>query len=177
MTLAIVELELTPGLWTPHAQILCVGCHGGLWPNGTHLDAKRFRKQPLDPNMDSAIAVCDECGKSIWMDYKVAWEQRIVLALKDKGLDADMSQTGGMCSAATLLLDGDEDGGQKYVMITESEDNERPLNDPTFVVGYYHEKNPYGDDVEGEYGDDVPLPLAEAVALVEKIAKEGGFYV
>ena len=36
-----------------------------------------------------------------------------------------MSQTGGMCSAAELLLDSDEDGGHKYVMITWSEDTRR----------------------------------------------------
>ena len=175
MTLAITELELTPGLWTPHGAILCVDCHGWKWPNGITIDPVRFRKQPLDPNMDTAIAVCDKCGKSIWMDYKVAWEQKIVLALKDRGLGvARMDQTGGMCSAAGLYLDGDEDGGCKYVWITESEDPDRPHGDPTFIVGFYHEENPYGDDVEGEYGDDVPLAFNAAIALVEKIVKEGG---
>lgn len=179
MTLTITELELTPGIWTPHASILCLVCHnkrhGGTWGFGsnTPIDEERFEPVPLDDDCnDTTIAKCDECGKDIWMVYKIAWEQKIVAALKEKGLDAHMSQTGGMCSAAELILDGDEDGGQKYVWITESEDVDRPHNDPTFMVGFYHCENPYGDDAEGE--DYEILPLNEAVALVEKIVKAGG---
>jgi hypothetical protein len=175
MTLTIEELRLTPGIWTPWAQILCFECHGDRALQTT-LDPERFKEQPLDDKMDSAIAVCDECGKDVWMVYKIAWEQKIVAALKEKGHKAVMEQTGGMCSAAGMYLTSDEDGGQKYVWITESEDTDRPHDDPTFVVGYYHIENPYGDDVEGEYGDDVALPFDEAIALIEKIVKEGGFY-
>jgi hypothetical protein len=173
MTVAITELELTPGIWTPWAQILCFECHGDKAMQ-TKLNPERFKEQPLDDEMDSAIAVCDKCGKSIWMDYKVAWEQKVVLALREKGFEkAGMDQTGGMCSAANVPLTSDEDGGHKYVLITESEDPDQPHGDPTFMVGYYHERNPYGDDVEGEYGDDVPLAFDDTIALVERIAKAG----
>ncbi len=179
---SIVELELTPGIWTPHGRILCVVCHGKLY-GGTldsrsnePIDDDRFEPVPLDDDdcNNTDIAVCDECGKDVWMVYKIAWEQKIVAALKEKGHDAHMSQTGGMCSAAELILDSDEDGGQKYVWITESEDVGRPHNDPTFMVGYYHCENPYGDDAEGE--DYSVLPFAEAVALAETIMKEGGLH-
>lgn len=169
--LTITELELTPGIWTPGAAILCFDCHGPTAMRTT-LDPERFAEQPLDPEMDSAIAVCDKCGKQIWMDCKIAWEQKIVAALREKGFEkAGMDQTGGMCSAAGLYLDSDEDGGQKYIWITESDDCERPHDDPTFYVGYFHCENPYGDDAEGE--DYEVLPFDEAVAYVEKLAKAG----
>lgn len=168
---SIIELELPVGIWTPHAAILCIDCHGDAFRSGKKLDAELFKKQPVDQNSDDEIAVCDGCGKDIWMDGKVAKEQRIVRALKGKGLDARMQQTGGMCSAAEIILDSDEDGGQKYVWITWSEDTRREPNDPTFMVGFYHCENPYGDDAEGE--DYSILPFDEAVALAEKIVKEG----
>ena len=171
---SITELELPIGIWTPWAQILCAECHGDEGLSGRKLDMRQFEKQPLDPNGWHEIAICDDCGKSIWMDFKIAWEQKIVRALKEKGHDtAAMSQTGGMCSAADLVLGSDEDGGQKNVWITESEDTERPRHDPTFFVGYYHIENPYGDDVEGEYSD--ALTFDEAITLVEKTVKEGRF--
>jgi hypothetical protein len=175
--LTITELELTPGIWTPQAQIRCVVCHmadtDGRWSRSHDelIDDERFKEQPLDDSMDSDVAVCDECGKAIWMNYKIAREQKVVAALKERGIKATMDQTGGMCSAASVYLDSDEDGGQKHIMVTESEDVDRPHDDPTFVVGYYHYENPYGDDVEGE--DYSILPLNEAVDLVAKIVKEG----
>jgi hypothetical protein len=176
--LTITELELTPGLWRPDATISCFECHckqmgGPVWGWGTPppMDPERFKEQPLDDAMDSAIGHCNECGKAIWMPYKISWEQKVVAALKERGIKAVMDQTGGMCSAASVYLDSDEGGGQKHIMITESEDVDRPHDDPTFVVGYYHYENPYGDDVEGE--DYSILPLNEAVDLVAKIVKEG----
>jgi hypothetical protein len=175
--MTIEELHLTPGIWTPWAQILCFDCHGNKAMQTT-LNPERFKEQPLDPKMDSAIAVCDKCGKDVWMDYKIAWEQKLVATLRDRGhKNAAMDQTGGMCSAVNLPLDSDEDGGHKYVMITELEDPNRPHGDPTFIVGFYHEENPYGDDVEGEYGDDIPLTFDGTIEVVEKIVKEGGLYV
>jgi len=180
MTLTITELELTPGIWTPHAAILCLVCHnkafGGTVDPRTHIDIEddRFDPVPLpdDDCNNTDIAICDDCGKHVWMVYKIAWEQRIVKALKEKGYDkAGMDQTGGMCSAAGLYLDSDEDGGQKNVWITESEDVDRPHDDPTFYVGYYHYENPYGDDVEGE--DCGICTFDETIALVEKIVKAG----
>lgn len=173
MTLTITELELTPGIWTPGGQILCVECHGPNWAfSGDPLDMERYKEQPLDDAADSAIALCDECGKSVWMVYKIAWEQKIVHALRSRGFEkAGMDQTGGMCSAAGLYLDGDEDGGQKYIWITESEDTDRPHDAPTFLVGWFHYENPYGDDAEGE--DYEVLPFDEAVDYVEKLAKAG----
>jgi hypothetical protein len=174
--LTITELELTPGVWTPAAQILCIPCYkksGRVWAMGAkeELDDERFKEQPLDDAMDSTVAECSECGKDIWMPYKISWEQKIVAALKEKGFDARMEQTGGMCSAAALYLPGDEDGGQKYVWITESEDCDQPHNAPSFIVGFYHIENPYGDDIEGDY--ETCASFSEAVALVEKIVKEG----
>jgi hypothetical protein len=175
--LTITELELTPGIWTPQAKIHCVVCHmaqtDGRWSRDHDglINDERFKEQPLDDAMDSTVGVCDECGKSIWMPYKIAWEQKVVAALKKKGHhDARMEQTGGMCSAAGLYLPGDEDGGQKYVWVTESEED-TGHDTPTFLVGYYHIENPYGDDAEGE--DCVTCTFDEAVALTEKIAKEG----
>ena len=176
-SLTITELELTPGIWTPHAAILCLVCHkklfGGKWGFGsdTDIEDERFEPVPLDDEMDSAIAICDQCGKHVWMDYKIAWEQKVVHALLAKGHKATMDQTGGMCSAASLYLDSDEDGGQKHILITESDDGDTPHNEPMFVVGYYHYENPYGDDAEGE--DYEVLPFDEAVAYAVKIAKEG----
>lgn len=177
--LTITELELTPGIWTPHAQVICVVCHmaknDGRWGLGNDelIDDERFKEQPLDDSMDSDVACCDDCGKAIWMPYKIAWEQKVVTALKGRGLDARMSQTGGMCSAAELALPGDEDGGYKYVWITESEDVDTPHDAPTFMVGFYHERQDGDRDSDG--GEYTILPFAEAVALVEKIYKEGRF--
>jgi hypothetical protein len=167
--LTIIELELTPAIWTPQAQILCAICHnkghGGTWGFGSE-------EQPLDDAMDQTVGFCDECGKFIWMPYKMAWEQKIVHALKEKGLDARMAQTGGMCSAAELFLLGDEDGGHKYVWITESEDVDTPHDAPTFMVGFYHEQKDGEWDSDSEY---TILPFDEAIALVQKIYKEGRF--
>jgi hypothetical protein len=173
--LTITELELTPGVWTPGAQILCIPCYkksGRVWATGAkeELDDERFKEQPLDDAMDSTIAHCGECGKDVWMPYKISWEQKIVAALREKGFDARMEQTGGMCSAAALYLPGDEDGGQKYIWITESEED-TGHDSPTFLVGFYHIENPYGEDAEGE--DYSVCTFAEAVALAEKIYKEG----
>ena len=177
MTLTITELELTPGIWTPHGAILCVVCHkklfGGSWGFGseTLIDEERFGPFPLpdDDCNNTDIAVCDECGKDVWMVYKIAWEQKIVAALKEKGIDATMDQTGGMCSAASVYLQSDE----KHVMITESEDTVRPHNFPTFCVSYFHYENPYGDDAEGE--DYEILSFDKAVAYAEKIVKAGRY--
>lgn len=177
--LAITELELTPGIWTPHAAILCLVCHkkafGGKWGFGSVVDIEddRFEPVPLDDEMDSTVAHCDECGKAIWMNYTIAWEQRAVAALKEKGyVNAHMSQTGGMCSAAELLLDSDEDGGCKFIWITESEDVDRPHNDPTFLVGFYTND---GHDNEEMEGAEDPLTLDEAVAKAEAIWKAGRY--
>ena len=177
--LAITELQLPRGIWTPHAAVLCFECHG---PNAgaNRLDAERYEPHTIDEEqergwLDPWDAVCDQCGKTIWMDYKIAWEQKVVAALKEKGhKKAAMDQTGGMCSAAGLYLDSDEDGGQKHIMITECDDGVEDPNNPLFFVSFFHYKNPYGDDAEGE--DYATCTFDEAVALVEKIAKEGGLY-
>jgi hypothetical protein len=171
--MTIEELQLTTGIWTPHAAILCPTCHGA-YRGGS---PKCYEPHCIDVEkeigyVDPWDAVCDKCGKTIWMDYKIAWEQRIVAALKERGFEkAGMDQTGGMCSAAGLPLDGDEDGGYKHVWITECDDVVEDANKPLFFVGFYHTENPYGEDVEGE--DYETCTFDKAVALVEKIAKLG----
>jgi len=176
MTLAITELELTPGLWRPDAKVICFDCHcedmnGPVrgWGREGNFDAANYAERPLAEDSWEDVAVCDVCGKSIWMDVKIALEQKIVNALKDLDfVNVGMQQTGGMCSAAELWLESDEDGGMKYVWIVWDEEDR---NDPKFAVGFFHIENPYGDDWEGEDGE--VLPFTEAVDYAEKLYKAG----
>jgi len=171
MTLTIEELQLTTGIWTPHAAVLCPTCHGA-YRGGS---PQCYEKHDIDTEkeigyVDPWDATCDKCGKTIWMDYKIAWEQRIVKALQERGIDrAGMEQTGGMCSAAGVYLLADEDGGDKHVWITEAE-ADGP--EPSFYIGFYHFFNG-GEGDEETYKDD-PVSFNEAVELCERIVKEGG---
>jgi uncharacterized protein (DUF779 family) len=172
--MTIEELQLTTGIWTPHAAVLCFHCHGA-YRGGS---PQCYEDHNIDTEkeigyVDPWDAVCDKCGKTIWMDYKIAWEQRIAKALQQRGHEkAGMDQTGGMCSAAGLYLDGDEDGGQKHIMITECDDTVEDPNNPLFYIGFYH----YFKHADGDYEEfkEKAVSFTEAIELCERIVKEGG---
>lgn len=109
-----------PGMWTPHADILCIVCHGGrLLPRGADYPYPEY------------LGACDECGEPLLLDRDLAREQTCKVQLQHHGLNAMMSQTGGMCSAVHVDLREREAQTEHYLLITSGEESDN------FVIGEY----------------------------------------
>ncbi|MBR5259365.1 MAG: hypothetical protein IKV48_02675, partial [Eggerthellaceae bacterium] len=91
------------GVWTPWAQVLCYDCHGNENLPNPKTDEEWARMTAPRPVADgNAITSCDNCGAHVQMDESVAYEHELVLALRERGFDAEMRQTGGMVSACGI---------------------------------------------------------------------------
>lgn len=99
------------GVWTPAAAVWCVECHGPNFP-GKQFDtsSKEWEETINDVytlNVGQAITTCRKCGNVIIIRDSVAEENNLVLRLQKLGIDAEMTQTGGMNSACEVnRMDG-----------------------------------------------------------------------
>lgn len=103
----IQTIKAKTGIWTPWAQVLCMDCHGTIVDNKGMLSEGTLKTyNELRPLQEfNTITTCDKCKCEIQMDDGIAEEHNIVLALQALGFKANMDQTGGMCSAASVDLD------------------------------------------------------------------------
>ena len=99
------------GVWTPWAQCLCFECHTNeRLPKPKSEEEWRRITQPQELRRINAVTFCDRCGTDIQVNKSVAYEHNLAAALKERGFAAEMAQTGGMHSAACLLVSDQEYG-------------------------------------------------------------------
>ncbi len=139
-----------PGVWTPHAEILCITCHG---------DAE-FHAAKSDTGFWNYLGACDECGKSVRLTKDLAREQWCTMELQRHGMNAEMAQTGGMCSAVRVDLREREAQSEHYLLITTGEESEN------WIIGEYidDECEPLHDWQRGSVDDVVHLCVSIADA-------------
>lgn len=143
-------IDVLNGIWMPSAAVLCYECHGNEFPNWKLIDGKlnncsrqlsedewSYSTTPHKLADGNGITQCDKCWRDVQVMDSVALEHNIVLALKERGIEAVMEQTGGMNSAAYVEMNnytfnaktGEE---SNYLMVTYNTDG-----DETFMVGHY----------------------------------------
>lgn len=95
------NLKLGQGLWTPYAKVWCAKCAK---ENRAPISDFENRGKPRHYEYGSGTIQgwCSDCGTEVWIDSKIAQEQRMVRALSAAGVPAEMDQTGGMCSAVVV---------------------------------------------------------------------------
>ena len=97
------EDNVKRGVWTPWAQVLCYDCHGNENLPNPKTDEEWARittPQPLAEG--NAVTFCDDCHVDIQVYDSVAYEHELVYALRERGFNAVMAQTGGMMSACSI---------------------------------------------------------------------------
>lgn len=95
--------KVKKGVWMPTAQLLCYECHGNEnLPYPKTEEEWRRITQPQELKYGNDVTFCDDCGTSIQVEESVAREHNLVAALRQRGFSAEMAQTGGMCSAASI---------------------------------------------------------------------------
>ena len=170
---------LTTGLWRPNATVVCFQCHteemGDTfgWGTSKPVDPEKFVER--ERSEYELEAVCQVCGKKIWMDEKVALEQKVVLALKEKGkygTSIFMQQTGGMCSAAEVMfptVHKDNTNDYEFLWVTYAEEDGDD-GEPLFYCGAYLTT----EDGEGDIEDyvDHALTFDEVMAWVDEQWRE-----
>lgn len=119
----MIAQERIGGVWTPTGEVVCWNCHGPHWHGGGAVEDYQERLESRQPTEFEAVGQCDTCGVELWIDDSIGAERKIVEACRNLGLEADMWQTGGMCSAAGILFPGG------YIMVTTIDE---PLE-----VGFY----------------------------------------
>lgn len=127
--------EYALGIWTPSARVLCYDCCGYQSSMRTSEEEFNSRKGMYPLKEENEVTFCDSCGKEIQLFDEVALEHNLVKNLKEKGIDASMYQSGGMCSACWIDL---KDGGH---ILAKGSENEG------FYKGYFCERY----DNEGDY--------------------------
>ena len=127
--------EYALGIWTPSARVLCYDCCGYQSAMRTSEEEFNNRKGMYPLKEENEVTFCDSCGKEIQLFDEVALEHNLVKNLKEKGIDASMYQSGGMCSACWIEL---KDGGH---ILAKGSENEG------FYKGYFCERY----DNEGDY--------------------------
>ena len=130
--------EYALGIWTPWAKVYCYDCCG--YHSSMKRSEEEFnsRKGMYPLKEENEVTFCDDCGKEIQLYDEVALEHNLVKNLKEKGIDANMYQSGGMCSACWIDL---KDGG--YILAKGS------INEG-FYKGYFCERYSDEGDYEGE---------------------------
>lgn len=110
------------GIWTPWAQVLCMECeYAGLKvtlqrnPGAHQVITSRFKrlasvsrpKKVSQPDVETLLGTCDDCGCTCWVPDDVALLQRIGRKVADLGCTRfGMEQTGGMCAALSFETKG-----------------------------------------------------------------------
>lgn len=125
------ENNVKLGVWTPWAQVLCYECHGNENLPNPKTDEEWARMTAPQPLFDgNAVTFCDGCHADVQVYDSVAYEHNLVAALRDRGFDAVMAQTGGNQSGCSitpsedLQKNGEPDGiGEILVTYNDSGDN------------------------------------------------------
>lgn len=170
---ATATTTLLDGIWTPWAEVVCRPCHGPTFYQRTIDTAEHERLcLPLaETPQGDGVTTCDRCQKRVAVSEKVAMEHEVMLALRrelgDRVRSVGMSQTGGMCSAVSIVLHNGRE-----VLVTEAEGEGE-----SYLAGYY-DPEVDGDEglsltEDGEPGTDWSNLSREGVvkaikALVEK---------
>ena len=162
------------GVWTPWAAVVCYDCHGNEnLPNPKTEEEWEKVTKPQELRYGNAVTFCDDCHTPIQVDESVAYEHNLVAALRECGIEAELSQTGGMCSAASISPSdelrgerGPDDIGE--ILVTYSFDG-----DGAYWVGVYdNDFSPVEAEWAGGEGfksqDEV---MAWAFSNQEKLAK------
>lgn len=136
------------GIWTPSAQVLCYDCHGRKFVGvDFNPESEKFEnrilseedfnkaKEEVELEGGNEITQCVKCGAFIQLEQATAKENNLSLKLKSKGVNAYMSQTGGMNSAVEIRK---EDGGFVWVTYGLCDDGE-------WYLGSYDEEGEYDD--------------------------------
>lgn len=171
---------LTQGLWRPDAKVICIECHMEQCGNDYGFMSRQKpidhdKHQPREQGEYELVAQCQVCKKKIWMDEKVALEQKIVLALKEKdkyGNGIHMQQTGGMCSAAEVMFPSvhkDNTNDYEFMWITFSEEFNED-EEPLFYCGLYLTTEDGSGDTE-DYVDHA-MTFEEVLAWVDEQWRE-----
>lgn len=86
-------MKIRSGMWTPAAGVMCTDCSSPVM---------------LDAVQDGeAATLCDLCKQPIAVRDDVAQLHNIALELNAQGIpEAHMEQTGGMCAALALRMEG-----------------------------------------------------------------------
>lgn len=98
-------MEAKIGVWTPWAVILCCECHGPEFPKQTFdVESEEWQRfiTPQELKEGNGLTHCDRCKEEIQLDEDIAKEHEVMFALLDKGIIAEMEQTGGMNHALTI---------------------------------------------------------------------------
>ena len=119
------------GVWTPWAKLYCFTCHGNEnLPNPKTEEEWRKVTKPQELKYGNDVTFCDDCGVPIQVEESVAREHNLVAALRERGFDAELRQTGGMMSACGIepsdLLKGakgPDDVGEILVTYNDGGDN------------------------------------------------------
>lgn len=143
------EVKAAHGIWTPYAKILCYECHGDTFPHCKYnpetdkfedkvLDSEKFIKMSTPEAIEEgkAVTTCNNCNKPVQIYESVAFENNLVNILKEEGINAYMSQTGGMNSAAEILT---KDDGFIWITYDVCGDNE-------WLVGIYDEEGDFSGE-------------------------------
>jgi len=101
------------GIWTPWAKVVCYECHGNenLPKPKTDEEWERFTR-PQGLKYGNAVTFCDDCHSPVQLDDSVAMEHNLVEALRQRGFEAHMAQTGGMMSACSIEPSEELKGGR-----------------------------------------------------------------
>lgn len=127
------------GVWTPTAAVLCLACHGPNFKRKVYEGLEwEIIKAPVAMEPGNNITYCDHCGDPIQINASICGEHNLMRDLRKEGIDANMWQTGGMCSAVGItkriykpedvvdeiiphfLITYDVDGDNQYVLIDET---------------------------------------------------------
>lgn len=168
---------LTQGLWRPDAKVICIECHMEQCGNDYGFMSKtkpidHDKHLPRERGEYELEARCQVCKKKIWMMEKVALEQKVVLALQEKGKygpGIHMQQTGGMCSAAEIMFPTshkDNTNDYEFMWVTYAENE----GDPLYYCGLYLTTEDGSGDTE-DYVDHA-MTFEEVLAWVDEQWRE-----
>ena len=121
--------DVKRGVWTPWAQVICYDCHGNENLPEPKTEEEWARMTAPQPLIDgNAVTFCDDCHTDIQVYDSVAYEHNLVAALRERGFDAVMEQTGGMMSGCSItpseeLRAGGDPDGIGEILITYEEDS------------------------------------------------------
>jgi hypothetical protein len=141
--------------WTPWAEVLCADCHGPTNKLTGENVSEWFSRRP---RKSDGPGYCTRCGAAVWVDEAVAHLTRIRKQL-GKG---EMNQTGGMCSALSVL----NDAGTHCVVVT--------TQDVDLFLGYYTKEgwNEASDKPIAAYSVPEGTSLEDECAVIQAVLDE-----
>ena len=166
--------KVREGMWTPWAQLLCNVCHDKCHGAMTRpIDWTELARAREVGEWNYITTTCSECGHKVREEETVASEKNLCDSLKVLGWNAELEQTGGMCSSCTVYLPeegGTQDARVSHVMITRIYPDLDDKVTPKFIMGAYDsDGDPLWDDKDqlgGEF-DEVDAIHKRLKELVE----------